>query len=398
MRLEQIKEQIKPLEAELNLQRGTGTPEVTVADIHEVISRMTGVPITELNKEEKQNLLNLELQLHNRVVGQDEAVRLVSEAVRRSRVGLKDPHRPIASFLFLGPTGVGKTELAKALAEIVFGDEGAIVRLDMSEYMEKFAVTRLIGSPPGYVGYDEGGQLTERVRRKPYSIVLLDEIEKAHPDVFNIMLQVMDDGRLTDGKGRVVDFKNTIIIATSNLGSGTILKYIQDQTKQATAAKPSVAAEIKPKPKTKLIKLKEDKQELDASEEIGSVDSWAKLQAELLDLLKQNFRPEFLNRIDEIVVFKALNQEQIENIVKLLLNRTSSLLKAQDIEVEFDASAVKQIADTSYDPEFGARPIRRTIQREIDNRLSEQILQGEFKSGDKILIGYSGGKYKFTKV
>lgn len=384
MKLEQTKEKIQPMEADLARERGTGTPEVTIADIHEVISRMTGVPITELNKEERQNLLNLETRLHERVVGQDEAVKLVSEAVRRSRVGLKDPNRPIATFLFLGPTGVGKTELAKALAELVFGDEDAIVRLDMSEYMEKFAVTRLIGSPPGYVGYEEGGQLTEKVRRKPYSIILLDEIEKAHPDVFNIMLQVMDDGRLTDGKGRTVDFKNTIIIATSNLGSDLIIEHINQK-------RPQPETQIEKKPETKLIKLKQQNKP-----EVGP--SWESLKTKLFDLLKHNFRPEFLNRLDEIVVFKSLTTEQIEHIVKLLLERTKRLLDAQAIEMEVESSAIKKLAEMSYDPEFGARPIRRTIQREIDNKLSEQILSAEFKSGDKIKVDYAKDQFQFTKI
>lgn len=388
MKLEQLKEQIQPLEAELARQRGTGTPEVTVTDIYEVISRMTGVPVTEMNKEEKVALLNLEQRLHERVVGQDEAVKLVAEAVRRSRVGLKDPGRPIASFLFLGPTGVGKTELAKALAETVFGDEDAIIRLDMSEYMEKFAVTRLIGSPPGYVGYEEGGQLTEKVRRHPYSVVLLDELEKAHPDVFNILLQVLDDGRLTDGKGRTVDFKNTIIIATSNLGAELITTYIKDQTEKVTE-KPASA----PKPKTKLIKLKDEE---DTTPDTNN--SWAQLKSKLDIILKQSFRPEFLNRIDEVVVFKSLSGVELHNIVGLLLKRTAALLAAQKIELEFDPAAVKKLAELSYDPEFGARPIRRTIQREIDNRLSEKILSGDFNPGDKIKVEVSENEFSFTKA
>ncbi len=351
--LEKLKEKIAPLEAEVARKRGTGTPEVTVADVHEVISRMTGVPITELSKEERASLMKLEERLHERVIGQDEAVRLVSEAVRRSRVGLKDPNRPIATFLFLGPTGVGKTELAKALAETVFGDEDAIVRLDMSEYMEKFAVTRLIGSPPGYVGYEEGGQLTEKVRRKPYSIVLLDEIEKAHPDVFNILLQVMEDGRLTDGKGRTVDFKNTILIATSNVGAELIMEYLHSEKSESI----NKLIDSVTKPETELIKLKENKG--------GNFPSWEQLKAQLFEILKKSFRPELLNRFDEIVVFKALTTAQIEGIVSLLLERTKSLLRAQEIELTVDISAIKELARVSYDPEFGARPIRRAIQREL---------------------------------
>ncbi|MCA9379210.1 ATP-dependent Clp protease ATP-binding subunit, partial [Candidatus Dojkabacteria bacterium] len=381
VKLEQLKEQMAPLEAEVARQRGTGTPEVTVKDVNEVISRMTGVPITELNKEERANLLKLEEHLHARVVGQDEAVGLVAESVRRSRVGLKDPRRPIASFLFLGPTGVGKTELAKALAEIVFGDEDAVIRLDMSEYMEKFAVTRLIGSPPGYIGYDEGGQLTEKVRRKPYAIVLLDEIEKAHPDVFNIMLQVMDDGRLTDGKGRTVDFKNTIIIATSNLGSDLILQHLQKHKEPEKEVG---------KPETKLIKVKDQTSSTDAEE-------WEVLKRDLFTLLKKQFRPEFLNRLDEVVVFKALTPEQIQSIVRLLLERTKSLLHAQDISLEVEDSAVRKLAEISFDPEFGARPIRRAIQREIDNRLSEKMLAGELGAGDKVRLSHDGKGFVFEK-
>lgn len=382
MKIEQLKQDIQPLEAELAKTRGTATPEVTLKDVQEVVSRMTGVPITELNKEERQNLMNLEQNLHQRVVGQDEAVRLVSEAIRRSRVGLKDPKRPIASFLFLGPTGVGKTELAKALSELVFGDEDAVIRLDMSEYMEKFAVTRLIGSPPGFVGYEEGGQLTEKVRRKPYAIILLDEIEKAHPDVFNILLQVLEDGRLTDGKGRTVDFKNTIIIATSNIGSDLVLNYIHEQKEKAEEAD-------KPKPTTRLIKVKE--------QNTNEQKDWQDLQSKLMELLKRNFRPEFLNRLDEVVIFRALRPEQLESIVRLMLEKTRALLHAQNMELVVDDSAVAQLAEMSYDPEFGARPIRRTIQREVENALTDRLLAGEFKEGDRITIAYDGSKFVFFK-
>lgn len=384
VRIEQLKQELAPVEDEWIKQRGTGTPEVTISDITEVISRMTGVPITELNKEEKENLKNLESTLHNRIIGQEEAVRLVANSVRRARTGLKDPKRPIASFLFLGPTGVGKTELAKTLSEIVFGDEDAMIRIDMSEYMEKFAVTRLIGAPPGYVGYEEGGQLTEKVRRKPYSVILLDEIEKAHPDVFNILLQVMDDGKLTDGKGRVVDFKNTIIIATSNLAADLILSHIgvSELVKTAENEKPK-------QDKDSLVRLKSAK---------TLVPSWDSLKDEVMDILKKFFRPEFLNRLDEIVMFKALSRKEIEKVVLLVLESTKRLLHAQNIEIEFDTSVVSEVARMSYNPQFGARPIKRTVQSEIDNLLSSEILDEKIKSGDKIIMTYSKSKFIVEKV
>ncbi len=379
VKIEQLKEELKPIEDEWLKQRGTGTPEVTISDIHEVISRMTGIPITELNKQEKENLKGLEDKLHDRVIGQDEAVYLVAQAIRRSRTGLKDPKRPIASFLFLGPTGVGKTELAKALSEVVFGDEDAMIRIDMSEYMEKFAVTRLIGAPPGYVGYEEGGQLTEKVRRKPYSVILLDELEKAHPDVFNILLQVLDDGKLTDGKGRVVDFKNTIIIATSNIGSDLILTSLGIKELTKTLDK------VKPQNKEGLIKFK-DTSEL--------APSWEEVRAGVFEQLQKFFRPEFLNRLDEIIMFKALNKDEVKNIVRLILNNTKQLTHAQNIEVEFDESVVEEIADISYNPQYGARPIKRAVQSEIDNLLSSLILDDKIKSGDKVKVIYKDNKFQ----
>ncbi len=374
VKIEQIKEQLNPLEVEWLIKRGTGTPEVKVEDIQETISRMTGVPITDLNQEEKENLLHLEDKLRERVVGQKEAIDLVAKAVQRSRTGLKDPNRPIASFIFLGPTGVGKTELAKALSEIMFGDADAMIRIDMSEYMEKFSITRLIGSPPGYVGYDEGGQLTEKVRRKPYSVVLLDEIEKAHPDVFNILLQVLDDGKLTDGKGRVIDFKNTVIIATSNLGSELILATLGAQ--QVTSM---IDTMRKPEADEGLVKLKK------ASEQIPS---WDELKGSIFEILQKNFRPEFLNRIDEVVMFTALNPMDVEQIVKLELEKTKKLLKEQKIEIDFDKSVYAQIVKVGYDPQFGARPLKRAIQREIDNFLSIQILENNIKSNDHIKLSF----------
>jgi ATP-dependent Clp protease ATP-binding subunit ClpC len=384
VKIEQTKETLLPIESEWQRARGTGTPEVNVSDIHEVISRMTGVPITELNKEEKESLKNLETKLHERIVGQNEAVQLVAEAVRRARTGLKDPKRPIASFLFLGPTGVGKTELAKALSEIVFGDEDAMIRIDMSEYMEKFAVTRLIGAPPGFVGYEEGGQLTEKVRRKPYSVILLDELEKAHPDVFNILLQVLDDGKLTDGKGRVVDFKNTIIIATSNIGSELILATLG--VKEVS----KMIEEIRPKESPKsLIKMK-------STEDM--VPNWADLKQEVFESLKRFFRPEFLNRLDEVIMFKALTENEIEKIVVQILESTKRLMHAQNIHIEFDKSAISEIARISYDPQFGARPVRRTVQKEIDNMLSNKLLNDEIRSGEKIKVSFENGEFKISKV
>lgn len=383
VKIEQLKENLKPIEDEWLKKRGTGTPEVTIEDVHEVISRMTGVPITELNKQEKESLKSLEDILHKRVIGQEEAVHLVAQAIRRSRTGLKDPKRPIASFLFLGPTGVGKTELAKALSEIVFGDEDAMIRIDMSEYMEKFAVSRLIGAPPGYVGYEEGGQLTEKVRRKPYSVILLDELEKAHPDVFNILLQVLDDGKLTDGKGRVVDFKNTIIIATSNIGSDIILNSlgIKEITETIDLVKPKVQ-------KDSLIKLKETSE---------LVPSWDEVRDNVFDLLRRFFKPEFLNRLDEIIMFKALSFEEVERIVSLILDNTKRLMRAQNIEIMFNDSVVKEIAKISYNPQYGARPIKRAVQNEIDNLLTSMILDDKLKPGDKIEVNFKNNKFIVEK-
>lgn len=384
VQIEQQKDELKPLEAEWQTVKGSGTPELTTQDIFEVISRMTGVPLTELNKEERESLINLEQKLHERVIGQDEAVKAVTEAIKRGRTGLKDPRRPIASFLFLGPTGVGKTELAKSLAEIIFGDEDSMIRLDMSEYMEKFSISRLIGAPPGYVGYDEGGQLTEKVRRKPYSVILLDEIEKAHPDVFNILLQVLDDGKLTDGKGRTVDFKNTVIIATSNIGSELILATIgaQEMAKMVDKIKPKTGEKS-------LVKLK-------STSEI--IPKWEELKKDVFELLKKFFRPEFLNRLDEVIMFKALTQNEIKSITELVLKNTAKLLKDQNITVEFTKEAIEQIAITSIEPQFGARPVKRTVQREIDNLLSNKILLGEIKSGESILVDYQKGTFIVKKL
>ena len=328
-------------------------PEVTADDIAEVVSRSTGIPVSQLTTEERERLMKLETELHGRIVGQDEAVVAVAEAVRRSRAGLGDPRRPVGSFLFLGPTGVGKTELARALAEALFGDENLMVRFDMSEFQERHTVSRLVGAPPGYVGYEEAGQLTEQVRRRPYSVLLFDEIEKAHADVFNILLQILDDGRLTDAQGRTVDFKHTVVIMTSNLGAARI----QDYARRG--------------------------------------DSFEELKAELMDVLRGSFRPEFINRIDEIIVFRALTDEQLAEITKLLLDRLARRLHAQGIEVAFTDEAVELLAHEGFDPEFGARPLRRTIQRLVENELSRMVLSDAIGPGDRVTVDALEGELHF---
>ncbi|MCX7643895.1 MAG: AAA family ATPase [Rhodobacteraceae bacterium] len=330
--------------------RATGSAEVTAAHVAQIVSKLTGIPVDELTEEERAKLLKMEERLHQRVIGQVEAIRAVSDAVRLARAGLREGSKPVATFLFLGPTGVGKTELAKALAEVVYGDEDAMIRIDMSEYMEKHTVARLIGAPPGYVGYDEGGQLTEKVRRKPYSVILLDEIEKAHPDVYNVLLQVFDDGRLTDGKGRVVDFTNTIIIATSNLGADRIQKRL---LLRGTAA-----------------------------------EQPEKLKAELMEVLRGHFRPEFLNRLDEIIVFHALSRDEIRQIVLLQLGRVTRTAQAQGVEVTFDDSLIDMLAAEGYRPEYGARELKRQIRSLVETRLARAMLGGEVARGDAIRIGW----------
>ena len=347
-------------EAEAALSGGDSTllkQEVDEQDIAEVVSRWTGVPVTKLLEGEVEKLVKMEERLHQRVVGQAEAVRAVSDAVRRARAGLQDPNRPLGSFLFLGPTGVGKTELARALAEFLFDDEAAMIRLDMSEYMEKHSVARLIGAPPGYVGYDEGGQLTEAVRRRPYSVVLFDEIEKAHADVFNVLLQILDDGRLTDGQGRVVSFKNTVIIMTSNIGS----PIIQDWTQ-----------------------LGKDQ---DA------------IRVRVLEELRSQLRPEFLNRIDEVIVFQPLSREQISTIVEIQLARLRRLLADRKLTLELTPAAREQLGEEGYDPIYGARPLKRVIQQRIQNPLALRLLQGEFRPGDTVFVDVEpGGSFTFSAV
>ena len=361
-KLQALENEIKDIQEDLKHKQGDSAmikEEVTAEDIADVVSRWTGIPVNKMLQCERDKLLHLEQELHLRVVGQDEAIAAVSDAVRRSRAGLQDPKRPIGSFIFLGTTGVGKTELAKALADYLFDDESLMTRIDMSEYQEKHSVSRLIGAPPGYVGYDEGGQLTEAVRRKPYSVVLFDEIEKAHPDVFNILLQVLDDGRLTDNKGRTVNFKNTIIIMTSNLGSA----YIQSQFE----------------------KINDENREVVIEE----------TKKEVMSMLKKTIRPEFLNRIDETIMFLPLNREEIEQIVMLQINGIKNMLAGNGITLEMTDEAVRFIASTGYDPEFGARPVKRAIQRYLLNDLSKKLLSQEVDRSKPIIVETAGDGLKF---
>lgn len=361
-KLKELQDDIKKIQEQLKSTQGGEAmvrEEVTADDIAEVVSRWTGIPVTRMMQSEREKLLHLEEELHKRVVGQDEAIQAVADAVRRSRAGLQDPKRPIASFIFLGTTGTGKTELAKALAEYLFNDENMMTRIDMSEYQEKFSVTRLIGAPPGYVGYDEGGQLTEAVRRKPYSVVLFDEIEKAHPDVFNILLQVLDDGRLTDNKGRTVNFKNTIIIMTSNLGS----QYIQQRFEN-----------------------------LNDSNRKEVIDDTKK---NVMEMLKKTIRPEFLNRIDDIIMFLPLTQTQIAQVVTLQMNRVKKMLEPQGFELKWTPAAIDYLAKVGYDPEFGARPVKRAIQDYVLNDLSKKILAEEVKRDKPIIVDANGAGMQF---
>ncbi|MBE6286429.1 MAG: ATP-dependent chaperone ClpB [Bacteroidales bacterium] len=362
-KIKNLEEEIKKVQGELHSTQGGSAmikEEVTAEDIADVVSRWTGIPVSKMLQSEREKLLTLEDELHKRVIGQEEAIAAVSDAVRRSRAGLQDPKRPIGSFIFLGTTGVGKTELAKALAAYLFNDETMMTRIDMSEYQEKFSVSRLIGAPPGYVGYDEGGQLTEAVRRKPYSVVLFDEIEKAHPDVFNILLQVLDDGRLTDNKGRVVNFKNTIIIMTSNLGSS----YIQEQfDKIDTHNREAIIEETKEK---------------------------------VMEMLKKSIRPEFLNRIDETIMFTPLNEEEIEQIVRLQIENVKSLLKESEVSLEVTDNAIKFISKAGFDPDFGARPVKRAIQSHLLNDLSKQLLAGAVDKQNPIRVDSDGSKLIFS--
>ncbi|TDM39105.1 ATP-dependent Clp protease ATP-binding subunit [Macrococcoides goetzii] len=358
----QLEKQLDETKKEWQKTQGSNNTSVTPDDIAIVVANWTGIPLNKIAETESKKLLNLEEILHDRVVGQHDAVVSISKAVRRARAGLKDPKRPIGSFIFLGPTGVGKTELARALAEAMFGEEDAMIRVDMSEFMEKHSVSRLVGSPPGYVGFEEGGQLTEKVRRKPYSVILFDEIEKAHPDVFNMLLQVLDDGRLTDSKGRTVDFRNTVIIMTSNVGA----------------------------------------QELKDNKFVGfggsdAAQDYETIRKTMMDELKKQFRPEFLNRIDDIIVFHKLEKEQLKEIVTFMVNGLTKRLKEQDIYITLTDAAKEKVADDGYDPEYGARPLTRSIQKNIEDKLSEELLKGEELAGHNVTIDYKDGEFVITK-
>lgn len=370
-RAAKIRDEQKKIQTELDTakkdwqdKQKSNCGEVTSEDIAKIVSDWTGIPVVQLTKEESERLLNMEEELHKRVIGQEEAVSAIARAIRRGRVGLKDPKRPVGSFIFLGPTGVGKTELCKALAQTMFGDESAMLRLDMSEYMEKHTVSKLIGSPPGYVGFEEGGQLTEKVRRKPYSVVLFDEIEKAHPDVFNMLLQILDDGRLTDSQGRTVDFKNTVIIMTSNVGARLITDAQQ---------KNSLGFKTDENPDGK----ENDVRELVLSE------------------LKNVFRPEFLNRVDDIIVFNKLNKDEIKQIARKMLETVEQRLADMDIKISFTDEAVSAIADAGFDEDYGARPLRRAIQTKIEDKLSEQMLEGKVTENSEVVCDYSDNEFVF---
>jgi len=360
---QKLKEQLEATKKDWEKQKGLEKRKVTEEDIAHIVSSWTGVPVKKLAEEESERLLNMEGILHQRVIGQDEAVQAVSKAVRRARAGLKDPKRPVGSFIFLGPTGVGKTELARALAEALFGDEDALVRIDMSEYMEKHAVSRLVGAPPGYVGYDEGGQLTEAVRRKPYSVILLDEIEKAHPEVFNVLLQVLEDGRLTDAKGKTVDLRNTVIIMTSNVGAELLKK------ESGLGFRPQ-----------------------------GQDKSYDDMKGKVTGELRRAFRPEFLNRIDDIIVFHALDEEHIKEIVELMISEVAKRLAENDIYIYVNEEAKTILAKEGFDQMYGARPLRRAIQKQVEDRLSDELLKGEINTGDKVQVGARDNEIVVEKV
>jgi ATP-dependent Clp protease ATP-binding subunit ClpC len=358
---QKLREELDSTKNDWKERQGRTDSEVTPDDIAQIVASWTGIPVIKLAEEETERLLKMEEILHKRVIGQEEAVRAISRAIRRARAGLKDPKRPIGSFIFLGPTGTGKTHLARALAEAMFGDENSIIRIDMSEYMEKHSTSRLIGAPPGYVGYEEGGQLTEKVRRKPYSVVLLDEIEKAHPEVFNILLQVLEDGRLTDSKGRVVDFRNTVFIMTSNVGAEMIKK---GGTLGFTTGEP-----------------KQD---------------YGNMKDKVMGELKRTFRPEFLNRIDEVIVFHSLEQEHIGQIVVLMSEELRKRLKEQEVDFVLTDRAKEFLAKEGFDPVYGARPLRRAIQKHIEDKLSEELLKGNIKKGDTLEIDEKEGQLEVT--
>ncbi|WP_422717876.1 ATP-dependent Clp protease ATP-binding subunit [Gottschalkia purinilytica] len=361
-----VKEELEKKQEEWKQKKQSKANEVGYEDIAHVVSVWTGIPVSKLTLEESERLLNLEQILHQKIVGQDQAVESLANAVRRARVGLKDPKKPIGTFIFVGPTGVGKTYVTKSLAEALFGDEDAVIRIDMSEYMEKHSVSRLVGSPPGYVGYDEGGQLTEKVRRKPYSVILFDEIEKAHPDVFNILLQLLDDGRLTDSKGRVVDFKNTVVILTSNVGASTIKK-------QRTLGFSALSN-------------KDEEQ-----------NEYEKMKENITEDLRRTFRPEFLNRIDEIVVFHPLNKDQIKEIVNIMIKDLEGRLEKLNVNIDVTEKAKEYIGEKGYDPDYGARPLERAIRSLVENQLSEEMLKGNISKDDNVVVDYDGDKLIFNK-
>ncbi|HLD25416.1 MAG TPA: ATP-dependent Clp protease ATP-binding subunit, partial [Candidatus Andersenbacteria bacterium] len=368
---------VTQLEETWQQRRGTAHPEVVASDIESILSAWTGIPVAKLTEAETKQLLHLEEQLHRRVIAQDEAVGAVSEAIRRNRAGLKDPRRPQGVFLFLGPTGVGKTELTRALAEVLFGASDALIRLDMSEYMEKHSVARMIGAPPGYVGHDEGGQLTETVRRKPYSVILLDEIEKAHPDVFNILLQIFEDGQLTDGRGRRVDFKNTLIIMTSNIGS----KMIQEATERSET-----------------LSVYSERSRRERSESKGGNQNWQDLKELLQDKLKETFRPELLNRIDETIVFHALTKEHVQQVADLLLAEVARRVAAQGLTLSITPEVRNRLAQDGFDPQYGARLLRREIQRRLENKLATTLLSGTFPPGATINAVLKGDEIAFEST
>jgi ATP-dependent Clp protease ATP-binding subunit ClpC len=362
-----LRQKLEELESSWKREKGRDISTVTGEDIADVVSSWTGIPVTRLVEEETQRLLKMEASIHERIVGQEEAVTAVAKAVRRARTGLKDPRRPVGSFIFLGPTGVGKTELARALAEFLFGDENALIRIDMSEYSERHTISRLVGSPPGYVGYEEGGQLTEQVRRRPFSVVLFDEIEKAHPEIFNVLLQILDDGRLTDAQGRAVDFKNAVIIMTSNVGAPLLER--------------EVAIGFKP--------THDERQAIESA--------YARMKEHITEELRRTFRPEFLNRIDEVIIFRPLTGEQLKLIVDILIARVQRELRGQNMGLELTEAAKDLLAKEGFDPTFGARPLRRTIQRFIEDQLSDELLRGNFSTGDTVVVDARDGRVVFER-
>ena len=360
----QLQNEMVERRKEWEQKRTSKVETVGEEEVAEIVSSWTGIPVKRMTESEAERLMHLEEILHRRVIGQDEAVKAVSKAVRRARAGLKDPNRPIGSFIFLGPTGVGKTELCKALGEALFGDEDSLIRIDMSEYMEKHSVSRMIGSPPGYVGHEEGGQLTEKVRRKPYAVILFDEVEKAHPDVFNVLLQILEDGRLTDGQGRVVDFKNTVVVMTSNAGAHTLKKQ----------------------------------RSLGFGSSANDEKGYETMRENIMDEVKRIFRPEFLNRVDEIIVFHALEQDEIDRIAALMLANVQKRLRERDIDLEVDESAIKLLSAAGYDLQYGARPLRRAIQRMVEDALSEEILNGKIKLGDRVFMTAKDDQLVFSPL